>query len=334
MGVLMVAEFRSEVRFWIGLVLISASLILFAESVYLIKSFAILYGVGVGANVQSVYSGSQVVQSIQRISISAASFPIAIEIAYVLSIISLIAVISAAAIMIKRTERSGMRTYGLVNTVSAVVYLALLMVLLSEFYTYIDSPYIYILYFGLALSLVSGIYLQYQVNVKKAVVQKRSVAIDPAEPFSSMIALQDEVFSKLTGDVMIVDKHFNSVALTNLHRLINDRFEGITSITVITSSGMLDSDLSKNASEFGEELDRKQVGFSIRLMADADSKEQHERFMIDDSSAYKIPPFNIINRKSEHVTRIRRSDVKARFDHLYSNSMTIENYRALCRKCV
>lgn len=322
----MTVEFRAEKRFWLALILLSASLILFAESIYMVKSFAILYGVGVGANVQSVYSGSQLVQSIQRISISASSFPIAIDISYVLSIISMLSIITASAIMQRRDRTSGMRTYGIVNTVSALIYLTLLLVLLSEFYVYLAGPYMYVLYFGLVLALASGFYLQYWIMLQKNGAPKRSVVINPAEPFSSMVALQEEVFSRLGGQIRIVDKHFNSTALTNLHRLIHGRLDAISSITVITSSEMLDSDLSRNAAEFGEELMGKNVEFHLRLMSESDAKDQHERFMIDDSSAYKIPPLNIINRKSEHVTRINRSDVAARFDHLYSNSMTLENY--------
>lgn len=323
----MAVEFRAEKRFWLSLILLSASLILFAESIYLVKSFAILYGVGVGASVQSVYSGSQVVQSIQRISISASSFPIAIDISYVLSIISMLSIITASAIMLQRRDRvSGMRTYGVVNTVSALIYLTLLLVLLSEFYMYIAGLYIYVLYFGILLALASGFYLQYWVVAQKTDAPKRSVVINPAEPFSSMVALQEEIFSRLGGHLRIVDKHFNSTALTNLHRLIQGKLDDIGGITVITSSEMLDSDLSRNAAEFEEELKGKNVAFQLRLMSESDAKDQHERFMIDDSSAYKIPPLNIINRKSEHVTRISRSDVIQRFSHLYSNSMTLENY--------
>ncbi len=220
----MAVEFRSERRFWLSLILLSASLILFAESIYLVKNFAILYGVGVGANVQSVYSGSQIVQSIQRISISASSFPIAIDISYVLSIISMLSIITASAMMLQRREKIfGMRTYGVVNTVSAIIYLTLLLVLLSEFYTYMAGPYMYVLYFGLALALASGVYFQYWIMLQKTGAPRRSVVINPAEPFSSMVALQEEVFSRLGGHLRIVDKHFNSTALTNLHRLMHEK---------------------------------------------------------------------------------------------------------------
>ena len=118
----MTVEFRAEKRFWLALILLSASLILFAESIYMVKSFAILYGVGVGANVQSVYSGSQLVQSIQRISISASSFPIAIDISYVLSIISLCMIqgirsgISCSRCIL--TPVSDIRSYSLFHQIS------------------------------------------------------------------------------------------------------------------------------------------------------------------------------------------------------------------------
>ena len=95
---------------------------------------------------------------------------------------------------------------------------------------------------------------------------------------------------------------------------------------------MMDMDLAKNVFDLSNEMKSKNVNLQFRVMSDSDSAIQHERFMMDDNYAYKIPPFNIINKKSEHINRINLSEVRGRFRQLYSNSMTIENYRAKMAK--
>lgn len=329
----MVSDIEFEKRTYLLIILICASLIMFAGAIDIIKSFAILYGVGIGASVQSVYSGSSLVQSIERISINSSSFQIAIDIAYMLSIAATISLVSSLALFFKRGEIkiSAVRIYGILNIAFSLIYLSVLGLTLLDFYTYIANIYVYFLIASSALGIACSIYIQYQINRSRESAPKRSIAIDPSSPFSSIVALRDGVFSKLSGDLKIVDKHFNSISLINFHRLISDN-SNITSITIITSGVMMDMDLAKNVFDLSNEMKSKNVNLQFRVMSDSDSAIQHERFMMDDNYAYKIPPFNIINKKSEHINRINLSEVRGRFRQLYSNSMTIENYRAKMAK--
>ena len=61
-------------------------------------------------------------------------------------------------------------------------------------------------------------------------------------------------------------------------------------------------------------------------MGGEDAVEQHERMIMDSEKAYKIPPFNIINRKSEHIVQLEYSGSRKRFDDIWNRSTKIENF--------
>ncbi|MEM3460276.1 MAG: hypothetical protein QXO24_03560, partial [Candidatus Micrarchaeaceae archaeon] len=50
------------------------------------------------------------------------------------------------------------------------------------------------------------------------------------------------------------------------------------------------------------------------------------RIIFDDSKAFKIPPLNIINKKSEHITRLSRSDASRRYEELAKGAISYKNY--------
>jgi len=150
-----------------------------------------------------------------------------------------------------------------------------------------------------------------------------SLSINPSTPYSNIINLQDEIFSKMHGHLRIIDKHFNTTALTNLSRLIDGYTSNYNRITVITSKEMQDSKFSANASEFEKEFAGMGIPTEVRMMDAKDSADQHERLMMDDQIAYKIPPFNIINKKSEHITKVSAPEARARFHLLYARAQKI-----------
>jgi hypothetical protein len=130
----------------------------------------------------------------------------------------------------------------------------------------------------------------------------------------------------MSGHLRIIDKHFNSTALANLHRIIEGSVANFTKITILTSGEMLDSDTSGDMVDFRSELSAQGVAFEVRLLGERDAVEQHERIMMDDKLAFKVPPFNIINKRSEHITRISHADARNRFNQLLERSTKLENY--------
>ena len=71
---------------------------------------------------------------------------------------------------------------------------------------------------------------------------------------------------------------------------------------------MLDSSFNKEYKDLKNELEGHGTVLEVKLMNNNDAIQQHERFIFDDVIAYKIPPMNIINKKSEHIVKIGRRD--------------------------
>ena len=319
----------SEVRNRMIMVLILGSLILFAGSVYLTKDFAILYGVGVGASIQSASTNTILNQTIVPIATNLSFFHIAIAISYLLCIISLILCGSALVLFMKRGENSAptVKTYGLVHAASMFLYALVVILLLSSFYQYMKQDYLLLVYFGIIICMASDIYLQYDARLgPRAQKIKSSISVDPSTPFSNIVNIQEEIFSKMAGHMKVVDKHFNSSSMINFHRLIAGSTGNVKRITILTSKEMLDGDFPNSVNDLRNELSQTGIEFEVRVLDQKDSAEQHERFIADDKIAYKVPPFNIINKKSEHINRIKLSEANARFYYLYGRASKIDNY--------
>jgi uncharacterized membrane protein YhaH (DUF805 family) len=315
-----------ELRSYLFIMILVASLIMFAGSVYMVKQVAELYGSGAGAVLQSRADGTNVISLIQPVSSNLGLFHIGAVMSYVLSLIAIVLFGSSLLMVVKRADEdaSFALTYGLLNSTFLAIYTIIMLTLLSYFQIYLSSSYIFVIWGGIALGAVANGYLQYELRVKpSAHLMSSSVSIDPSTPFSNMINLQDEIFSKMSGHLRVIDKHFNTAALTNLSRLIDGYTGGLNRITVITSREMQDSKFSLNAQEFEREMQGKGVPTEVRIMDPKDSADQHERLLMDDSVAYKIPPFSIINRKSEHITKVKSAEARARFHLLYARAQKI-----------
>ena len=313
------------------IILALGSLMLIAGSIYILKELAILYGVGEGAVIQSISDNSNVSASL---TYAATQLPLLhrdILESYALFLLSL-GISGASFIMFIRRYDRGNATisqYTMLHLALTIVYLLLLYFVISDFYTYLQSMYIYTTYAGIAICIMMDIALEYNIRYQyasKTSKTLRALAIDPSKPFSNLMALQDGLFSKMSGSLKIIDKHFNSAALANLHRLTGPSVSNFNKITILTSKEMLDSSFWSNSADFRSELRSGGIGVEIRLMDDKDAVDQHERMLLDDSVAYKIPPFNIINKKSEHITRINHGEASSRFDYLYSRALKMENY--------
>ncbi len=319
----------AELRQSIVILLLAGSLILFAGSVYLTKNFAIEYGAGLGAVLQSIHTNSSIVQSLQPVVANLSLFRLAIDISYMISVLSLLLFGAAFLLFIRRKElgTGTIRTYGLLHSASMIFYTIVFALLLSYFYTYMNDYYLYIIYFGIAVCLAADIYIQYDLRMNIRPNRARSsIHMDPSRPFSNMVSLKEGIFSKMSGHLRIVDKHFNSSSMVNFHRLVSGYAQKFNRITVLTSEEMLDGAFPTSVTDMKNEFAASGTEFEVRILDKKDAADQHERIVLDDSIAYNIPPFNIINRKSEHVSRIKLSDANSRFHYLYGRASKIDNY--------
>ena len=312
-----------ELRSALFIIILAASLITFAGSVYMVKQVTELYGARAGAVLQARADGVQVANSLLPISSNLGLFHIGGVLSYILSIIAMVLFGSALLMVAKRNDDDGSHalTYGLLNATSLAIYAIILITLLSYFSSYLSASYLLVIYGGIILGAAANGYLQYELRVRASVhTMSGSLSINPSTPFSNMINLQDEIFSNMNGHLRIIDKHFNSTGLTNLSRLIDGYTSNFSRITVITSKEMQDSKFSASASEFEKEMAGIGIPTEVRIMDQKDAAEQHERLLMDDSVAYKIPPFNIINKKSEHIIKVKSAEARARFHLLYARA--------------
>lgn len=322
----MAQQRAQELRSALFILILVASLILFAGSVYSVKEISQLYGAGAGAVLQAQVNNVSVAQSLLPISSNLGLFHLGAVLSYVLSLIAIVLFGSSLLMVAKRNEEdaSPSLTYGLINSTFLVIYIILLITLLSYFAGYLSQTYLAIIYAGIVLGAIANGYLQYELRSNSSAhMMRTSINMDPSTPYSNMINLQDEIFSKMNGHLRIIDKHFNTTALTNLSRLIDGYTSNFNRITVITSREMQDSKFSVNASEFEKEMAGLGIPTEVRLMDQKDSADQHERLLMDDQVAYKIPPFNIINKKSEHITKVKSAEARARFHLLYARAAKI-----------
>lgn len=307
------------------------SLILIAGALYMVKSFSFYFGVGVGAASQSISTNTPIaaVPLLQQTAYSLSAFHVGILESYVIFLVALGLFGSAILMFIKRGERGAtIQRYHFLHFSFTIVYVLLFIIIVSAFYDFFQPFYLYIYYLGMGLCLAADGYLQYlmmQPTARSARI-KRTMTMNPSKPFSNLVALQEKLFPNMSGHLCIVDKHFNSNALVNFNRAIDRNITNFSRITILTSKEMLDSGFSTNLIDFGSELNGSGIALEVKLMDDKDAVEQHERLMMDDNTAYKIPPFNIINKRAEHITTVSLKEAQARFHYLYTRAIKMENF--------
>ena len=307
------------------------SLMLMFGAVYLTSSLSILYGVGIGIVSQSTASNTPVTSpGLLALAGESSTIGRGILESYVLFVISLAATAAAFFLLLGRHEKPthSVSRYTTVNALLAVVY-TLVFFIASSSLTAANNPYLYVGYAGFLVCIGTDLYLEYLVRRRPfpmAATAKRSMAIDPSKPFSNMMQMREGLLANLSGHLMVVDKHFNSAALSNFYRLFGSNMSNFSRITVLTSREMLNAAFPDDVKDFRSELGGTGVALEVRIMDDRDSVEQHERMLLDDRTAYKIPPFNIINKRSEHITKINFKEARNRFEQLYGRAIKLENY--------
>lgn len=211
---------------------------------------------------------------------------------------------------------------------AAIIYLLLVFLLQSDltFSTAIARVIFSLAYVAGALGIVAaGISFSQSYNVvpRKAM---RQIEIDSAMPYTNMLKLSSRL--DLSGTIRILDMHIDHKALDNLLRILGNAKGRYTGINILTTMSRLGSEFEKGYNDFKEELTQAHVDFELRILEQSDATAQHERVIMDESKAYKIPPLNIINKKNEHIVGINYSKTSSRFNDLWARATKFENLRS------
>jgi hypothetical protein len=185
-------------------------------------------------------------------------------------------------------------------------------------------------YIGGLLAIAGGAYVLVKSGIRATGSKRavRQISINPDTPYSNMRILSNKLMKRLSGDIKVLDMHFDIAAMDNLIQLVDKNLDRYRSISVLAKSDRLNGEFEKSYTDFKNELRNKNVEFELRILNEKEASKQHERMLIDDYSAYKIPPLNIINKKSEHIVSINSKDALHRFNSLWSEAIRFENFRA------
>lgn len=312
-----------------SILLVTASLILMANGILNMYRFSMQFGVGVGAIAESYYHNISIAPALMpAANLISTTYQTIMESALA-SAIAFIMFVMAFMLFLKgpTNYETYLKRYVPLHMVLTLIYLVLIMIMSFAFSSAIDSFALYMSYLAIAVCIVIDIYLEYSARrPTEASRFGRGISINPLTPYSNLVRLREMLFGNLSGEVGIVDKHFNSAAMANLHRLLPAESGRITSLRILTSEEMLDSKFSGNYQDLKSELKNIGIDLELRIMSKEDSLSQHERFIFDSNVSYKIPPLSIINKKSEHIVKMSTRDAKTRFDYLCRSAIKLENY--------
>ncbi len=314
---------------YILLLLVLGSFVLVLTASFLIEAFSTTYGTAIGAVVQSSAYNQSVAQVLQSIVLNRNLVGKAIVESYFILAIAMLLTFISSAIYYKFEVRQygASRRYLLLHLALTFVFIAMFFIATLGFGQVVGNITYLVAYFGMLLCVITDIYLEHTVHSGQTKgYLARSINISPETPYANMQLLKERLFSRFSGNLRIVDKHFNSEAMSNLYRLIEGSLENLSRIDVITSSEMLDTRFGDNYNDLRNELQKSNIDFEVRIMNPEDAKSQHERFIMDSDNAFKIPPLNIINRKSEHIVKVNFGESEKRFEYLYKRATKLDNY--------
>ncbi len=180
------------------------------------------------------------------------------------------------------------------------------------------------LYIAGGLTLLAGLLAILENSGKTHHRASSPIEINPNRPYSNMLVIADRLISRMEGEVSILDMHFDPKAMENLVRLAGRNAGSIDRMRLLTKADRLGKDFEKSYMDFVEEMRNLKIEFELRVMNPEDAAQQHERLIMDSKSAYKIPPLNIINKKSEHIVSIDHARARSRFDFLWNRGTKYE----------
>ena len=310
------------------ILLVVGSALLGMSSVYFVQIFSVQYGIAAGAIVQSGQTNTTIIPAFRLVGSQIQGLYRSILESWLGVVLGAMLLLISFMLYLGRANRfdEQNRKYMLLHTTLTFIYIILFAIIYSGFIHTTLSILLYFGFFGIIVCVITDLYLEYEARSSSKRAGVRAININPETPYTNMQVLKNQLFSKLKGNIRIVDKHFNTEAIANLHRLIAGEMEGIDSISVITSEDMLDSEFRDDYKDIMKELKNNGIEMEVKVMTSEDASAQHERFVLDDQDAFKIPPLNIINKKSEHITKINVREARRRFDYLHQRALKYENY--------
>ncbi len=291
-------------------------------SLYYVQQLSIALGYGEGiAYVGSLYS---LPVNITVLTSAIPTIGTAIHISYAMVVFGLILFALSSIQLFRRSFSKG---YNIVMGVAAVAFLAITYLIETGFDISVP-PWLFATgYIGAFMVLLPAIYLYATYNfVVGRKGMARNIGMDPLTPYTNMQKLSQGVMAKMKGGIKILDMHLDAEGLRNLAVMVSGSEGRFDSISVLASGTRLGSTFSKEYRDFRDELSNKNVVFDVRIMNPQDLAQQHERLLMDDYYAYKIPPLNIINKKSEHVVSISHLEAARRFDYLWDRATKYETF--------
>ena len=306
----------------ISIVIFLAGILTLLYALYYIQQLSLNIGIGAGAGIIAGSNANIIVNvTIAQLANSIPALQFALSISYMLFVLSLIMVLVGGLQLF--SKRAGME-WSVVMAIVSLAYIAISILLETSFV--FAEPYTIF-----SLSTIAGflILLLSAYNIIIIMRQRgrsfKNIRIDPSKPYSNMLKLSDELISKMNGNIKILDMHFDSIGLKNLAILLDLSKRNYTAIYVLTGHERMSSRFARECMEFRHEMQNKNIYFELRIMDVQDTSMQHERLMFDNTNAYKIPPFNIINKKSEHIVKMSHIDANRSFDKLWAQARKIEN---------
>jgi hypothetical protein len=309
---------------------------LLAASVLMIQLVSVAYGVGAGASIQSAADHSNVTSILEPSAENLNPLYTTILSEYMVFVVGIGMLISSVLIYKNKSNiaNSEARGYVFLNASLTLIYTALFFIIPVFFVNIIKAQIISVsnyYYLAVYLSIIMALSIDSYIILSKYINpssphRRKNLAIDPSKPYTNLLRIKDEIFSRLIGNVFIVDKHMNSEGIENFSRLFMGNENNVPEVKILTSKEMLDARFSRNYRDCKTEAENYGTRISVFVMSDEDAVSQHERFVFDDKNAYKVPPFNIMHKKSEHITRLNLNDARRRFNELQKRSIKYENF--------
>ncbi len=208
--------------------------------------------------------------------------------------------------------------------VSSVTFLFLTVATEFNFHFSGTASELYVAYVGALAGIAAALYPYFHTVKKMRVKRAYPIEINPETPYTNMLAISSKLMRRLGGDVRVLDQHFDVRGVENLARLLGGNEGRYSRILILTKGERLGKDFERSYYDLREELANKGVTLEIRIMNDEDAVIQHERLIMDDNIAYKIPPLNIINKKSEHIVGVNHGEAYARFKKVWDRAAKYE----------